>query len=125
MPRKFPKTREDGTFCVVAKFTTTQNAANLRDQVTEWCKQWIAENNDVSGEPVVVTKDSIKEPRDYFRAFTSLPYVIKAEDNQLWLRFDGVSGSYWWKDWLVRITVSLTNAFPELEREGNFENCDG
>jgi hypothetical protein len=118
MPRKFPKTREDGTFCVVARFTITQNAANLRDQINDWCKRWIEENNDTSGEPGVVGEGILKEPMDFFNAFTRSPYVIEAEDNQMWLRFDRVLGSYWWRDWLARILVALQRAYPELQPEG-------
>ncbi len=117
--------RADGTFCMVVKFETTQNAANLRDQLTEWCNQWVAENKQwhrvwMSGDPPVVSEE---QHLDYFEIFASPPYVAKAENNQLWLRLDGVY-SYWWRDWGARIVISLIRAFPELGEYKLLFSCD-
>ncbi|MEP7288033.1 MAG: hypothetical protein ABI947_19950 [Chloroflexota bacterium] len=125
MPSKIPAyVREDGTFCVVVEFETIQDATNLRDQVTQWCNEWIEENKTVHrvGISDDLSVDDVERLPDYFEIFTSPPYIIKAEDDQLWLRLDGMY-SYWWRDWLARIGVSLTRALPELRLHKISINC--
>jgi hypothetical protein len=124
MKRKFPPSREDGSFCVIVKFETAQEATTLQSQINEWCTQWVAENNDLSPENVVLG-DIVVQPFNYFYAYAKPPYVIKAEGRQLWLRFDGMPGSYWWRDWLARSMGNLTRTFPELQPENKLSyDCD-
>ncbi len=120
-----PKADKNGIFCWIVKFETSQDAADLSEPVTELCQQWIADNNNTSGEPVILGEEEIDivDPYDYFRAFTKYPYVVKAEGNSLWLRFDGIYGSYWWRDWLVRVLGALRKAFPELNVFEFDRNC--
>jgi hypothetical protein len=117
--------REDGTFCVIIKFTITQDAANLREQITEWCKQWIAEHQHWQ-RPVSESEiGADKGPWNYFEIFSGPPYVIKAVEHQLWLRFDGKVYSYWWKDWFAPMMGGLQRAIPELQMKDRFSyNCD-
>jgi hypothetical protein len=115
MKRKFPPTREDGSFCVIAKFETHQDAEDLRDEITKWCKAWVTEQNVESYKHARIDEDGKEwQPFDYFYAYSSPPSVYRAEGTQLWLRFEGMPNSYWWRDWLARMGVSLTQAFPVL-----------
>jgi len=118
-----PKSGGSGVFCMVVKFETTENAATIQDQVIEWCIRWIIENNVTTDKPVILDED-VLDPYDYFHAFTRFPYVIKAQDNNLWLRFDVIPGSYWWKDWIVRVTVELRKNFNELNKFKASNKCD-
>lgn len=116
--------RESETFCVIIKFETLQSAVKLADQVTEWARQWVIENKEWNREDTSVVSELIeKQPMDYFEIFTAIPYIIKAENNQLWLRLDGIY-SYWWRDWGARIVVGLTHALPELGQYSLSFNCD-
>jgi hypothetical protein len=125
MPSYVPSyVRENGTFCVIVKFEVTQNAAKLGDQVTEWSKQWVAENQkwpriEMSDDPLFPEE----RPTDYFEVFTGLPFVLKAENNQLWLRLDGLY-SYWWRDWAARFVVDLIHVFPEMGKYKLSFTCD-
>lgn len=118
MPKKFPKTRIDGTFCVVAKFIIPYEAKELRVQIDNWCKQWVAEHKEWH---------FFDKTLNYFDDFKSPPYVSKTEDNELWLRFDGTSGTYWWRDWFARLLSDLGRTFPELRPTSKtpiVENCE-
>ncbi len=113
MPPKFIPSyvKSDGTFYVVTKFKTAQDAANLRDQVTAWCVQWIEDRKHWQLDEGNIDKG----PVDYLGIFTGPPNVVRAEDNQFWLRFDARVYSYWWRDWFVMMLSGLRSAFPELQ----------
>lgn len=115
--------REDGTFCIVIKFETTVNAADLRSQITDWCHQWVAENKEwhpswLEEEPTIERGNW-----DYFAIFSGPPYVSKAENHQLWLSFEGTF-SNWWRDWAARIVGGLMRGFPDLRKQTISFNCD-
>jgi len=113
----WPRAGENGLFCWTVRFATTQNAASLSHEIEQWCEQWISENNDTSNKPIISPEnpDETLDPYNYFLAFVKAPYVVKADNNQLWLRFDGIyEGSYWWRDWSIRIVTFLKVVFPEL-----------
>lgn len=126
MSKKFPPTRKDGSFCIVIKFETIQNSANLRKQINEWCRKWVEENNAETRKHTIVDEEGNEvQPFDYYHAFKAPPYVIKSEGKQLWLRFDGVANSIWWRDWMARMMVGLTTAIGELHGQYNVSyNCD-
>lgn len=120
-----PHVQQDGTFCVVTKFVTTQDAASLQHQVTDWCKQWLIEHEDWQRPVDEESADIDKDPWDYSDIFFGTPYVIKAEGNKLWLRLDARVYSYWWRDWYAGMMGNLVRAFPELRREKRLTfSCD-
>jgi hypothetical protein len=126
MPSKFLPSyvRADGTFCVVAKFKTSEDASSLREPVTEYCEQWVVENRHWkrTDSEINIEKNG---PWDYFAIFFGAPYVIKAEDHQLWLRLDARLYSYWWRDWFASMMGNLVRAFPVLQPEEKlFFDCD-
>jgi hypothetical protein len=120
-----PFVQEDGTFWVVVTFTTAQNAEGLHDPVTQWCEEWIT--NNLHWEPVTPEEvwKADKGPWNYFEIFTGAPYVVKAEDHDLWLRFDARLYSYWWRDWFVFLVSHLRQAFPELQPQGRWLAFNG
>ncbi|MEO8607154.1 MAG: hypothetical protein ABI690_04700 [Chloroflexota bacterium] len=116
--------RADGTFCVIAKFKTAEEAAALHDPVTDWCKQWVANHQhwQRTAEEINIDKNG---PWDYFAIFHGPPYVIKAEDRELWVRLDARVYSYWWRDWFAPMMVGLKSAFPTLKADGKLSfDCD-
>jgi hypothetical protein len=116
--------REDGTFCIIVKFKTTANAANVRDKAAEWCKEWVAENK--SWNPASPSDDSSivdKGAWSYYAIFSGPPDIVRADNDQLWLRFRGVY-SYWWRDWAARIVGGLMHALPELRDQYLSFDCD-
>jgi len=117
--------RDNGTFCVFIKFETRHNAVKLEKPIADWSKEWVAQNKHwhrvwMTGDPPIVSEE---QDLEYFEIFTNPPYVIKADDTQLWLRLDGVY-SYWWRDWGARIVVDLIRAFPALGKYELSFNCD-
>jgi hypothetical protein len=112
--------REDGTFCIVTKYKQVANAENLRQPVNEWCDQWVAKHEKMK--PLLL--DSTREDDEteywhyYYAIFKTPPYVVKAENDQLWVRFDGTY-SMWWRDWFVSIMNGLTSTFPALKAENS------
>lgn len=126
MSQQVLKQRENGSFCVITKFTTSEDTDDLKDKVVDWCNRWIAEHKDWQRPTDESGVDINKDSWDYSEIFIGPPYVIKAEDNQLWLRLDVRIHSYWWRDWFASMMGGLVRAFPELHVSDRiFFSCDG
>jgi hypothetical protein len=118
--------QQDGSFCVVVKFTTTQATADLQNKIANWCNQWIKEHKHWQRPTKESPSNADDDPWDYLEIFTGPPYVIKAEDSELWLRFDGRVYSYWWRDWFAPMMGHLVREFPELQPEDRLSfSCEG
>jgi hypothetical protein len=104
MPRRFPKTRPDGTFKVRVNFTGSPDADPL--SVQHWLSAWVTDNQ----EWVVFSKTY--RYSDYFR---SVPRAV-SDSAGFSVILEGVSPDRdFWRDWYVQLTKDLLQQFPELE----------
>lgn len=95
--RVFPRTREDGSFTVAARFTLNQaDAADLvRRQLGEW-----------------ITRHDSTEHVDLLADLSSLPRIELIDPTTVDVIFEGRPGSQLWKGLLVDLTKQLTSKAP-------------
>jgi hypothetical protein len=100
---RFPRTREDGSITVAARFSVAEIATLrcVQDFVAGWLRGLTATGH-----------------VDLLEEMTVLPHVLATEPASIDVVFDGRSGSRRWKDWLVLLTRDLTTSLPELKFVG-------
>jgi hypothetical protein len=105
MPRRFPKTRADGTFRVRMSFD------GFPEQDTLSIQRWLAAWVDANQEWNVFSKTH--RYSDYFRA---VPRAV-SDSRGFGVILEGVSTeNNFWKDWYVQLTGEMLRQFPELEK---------
>jgi len=101
MPRRFPKSRSDGSFKIRVRFNAPP--ADLASTQL-WVEHWVRTH----GEWVFLGKSHRFD--DYFSA---PPSVLLGANGELCLIFRGVSPDRrFWKDWYVRLVGATLEAFP-------------
>jgi hypothetical protein len=95
--RVFPRTREDGSFTVAARFTLSQ--ADAADLVSRQLGEWITQQNST-------------EHVDLLADLSSLPRIELVDPTTVDLIFEGRPGSQLWKGLLVDLTKQLTSRAP-------------
>jgi len=123
MEQRFPRTRADGSFCIIAKFEITHETASISERVASWLSKWV-EAHQVWTRKWEGAGESEKEQLYYFDDFSAPPYIFKLRDNQIYIRIDCKPGAKWWKDWSARIFIDLSREFPELKRLPGLEDCE-
>ncbi len=106
--RKFPKTREDGSFSINVSFDSPGISP---DHIEDWLASWALKN-----EELVFHYDS-GAPSDYLRlaeSFLRPPYQIHSTPDEVVIRFDATSEAPFWKDWYARLVADIVAEFPRL-----------
>jgi hypothetical protein len=112
--RRFPKTRDDGTFKVRVRFS----APPKKDLAS--IQRWLADWVQTHGEWVFFGKTH--RFSEYFR---ETPRAILGDAGELCLVFHGVSPDRGlWRDWYARLGKDTVEAFPEIGELITVENCD-
>ena len=119
---RFPKRREDGTFCVeVTLAVQTAEPEGLLHRVRAWASRWIEVNRvwewkwDTGG----------AEELHYEREFGSGPEPVSCTTTELRMRLEGLPTAGRWKDWIVwRIVPELKAAFPEVQDVCGVKDCE-
>lgn len=111
MTSVFPRSREDGSFSIVACFAVgdPNNEEALSADVAAWLEDWITRF--ATSSCTVETSGSVSTEQSHFLDhFVSFPVVIQGKEGELWIRFDGFLDSPEWKVWFVRIVTALTRS---------------
>ena len=121
MQMKFPKRRQDGSFCVdVVLSVSAEEQASLMPRITSWLDQWVKANR--------YWKTSLyasDEVLDFFDEFAAVPYCVAGSSNRLSIRLECRSeAKKRWKDWLVlRVLKDLQAEFKEIISVGAITDC--
>ena len=114
MSRRFPKTRNDGSFAVRVRFSAAPEKGVAT--VQSWLSEWVREN----GEWVFMG-----EVRHFGEYFREAPEASLGAAGELCIVFRGLSADRrFWKDWYVRIGRATQEAFPEVGKLVAVDNND-
>ena len=111
---KFPKRRDDQSFVVFARFSTSDSAivALVRDYV----KAWVRANSTWAR---IWRSDVIREERlDFYSEFLSEPrFEDGPGESAFSVVLDGRPDASRWKDWAVFLVGDIERMFPEVKFE--------
>lgn len=114
---RFPTRRADGSFDVLAHFSTTALEGVLRD----WLAAWSARNS--TWRRVWTGAGKTEEVLNLADEFDSLPIFEAQEENEVSIRFMARPEAKLWKDWLVKFAADFCAAHPGTELL-RFESSD-
>jgi hypothetical protein len=109
---RFPKRRDDGSFVVFVRFSTSDDA--ISSLVVDYLKAWVRANKTWIR---IWRSDSIEEERlEFDSEFLSLPRVeTDPEGGFLRVVLEGRPSATRWKDWAAFMVGDLSKTFPELQ----------
>jgi hypothetical protein len=114
MSRRFPKTRDDGTFEVLLRFKGTPSGSC--DGIQTWLAAWVAANSEWL---------FLGKTHRFSDFFSSPPQVEVAASGALCIRLFGVSPDRtFWRDWYVRLVGATLQQFPELDELIDVRDAD-
>jgi hypothetical protein len=118
---KFPKRQSDGSFCIVARFSTkVKNEAQL-SAINEWLRDWVKRNPTWVGKYNTGGETVYKYKSEFRRA----PIAFLSPVDELQIQFEGQpTAKKMWKDWLIlRIIPELRAAFPVISEPVVIVDC--
>jgi hypothetical protein len=108
---RFPKRRDDGSFAVIAEFTTSDTT--IISLVNDFVKAWIRVNHSWIR---IWRSDSIEEEYlDFYREFSSDPRVEVESEGAFCVVFEGRPSATRWKDFAVYMVKDISTVFPEVK----------
>lgn len=116
MPMKFPQTRLNGGFTIRAIFSMSGIPLDLK-AVSAWLEDWTSKNQTWTRKWQGTTERS--EVLVFADSFVGAPRVSEGPAQRVEVRLDAPATAVKqpWKDWLVRLTEELCQAFSNLELE--------
>ena len=114
--QKFPKKREDGTFTVFVRFSSSDPETTIGGLVSDYVAAWTRANRIWIR---IWRSDVIQEEHLEFSAeFSCDPRVEVGEDGHHFsIVLEGKSGANRWKDWAVLMVDDVSRVFPEAKFE--------
>jgi hypothetical protein len=119
--RKFPRLRPDGSFCI--EFMVRVRASELQalaSRVAEWLDAWVREHRYLRRS---FPREKGQELVDFFDELAGVPSCVACPPGSLRLRFNGLPGAYWWRDYYVLMLTGMRAAFPEVSSMERPVNC--
>ena len=111
---KFPRQHDDGSFVVLARFSTADHA--ILALVRDYIKAWMRANSTWTR---IWRSDAIEEERlDFYSEFVSEPRVEdESGGSSFSVVLEGRPSATRWKDWAVFIVSDISRVFPEVKFE--------
>jgi hypothetical protein len=105
MSRRFPQTRDDGSFEVLVRFKGAPHAGP--EALQAWLSAWVATNSEWQ---------FLGKTHRFSDFFRSTPQAELGASGELCIRLFGASPDRnFWKDWYVRLVRDTLRQFPELD----------